>query len=903
MEAQGKRHLELGTVLDGRYIIEEILGEGGFGVTYRAENQRVGISVAMKEFAVQDQKARDKILNEAHILGDLVNLDNIAKVIDYFEEDGAAYIVMEYVEGKTLKQYVKENGKIDAEEIFRMMMPLMETLGKIHKKEVLHRDISSDNIMVMSDGSLKLIDFGAAKANSVVAEATYSIVLKQGYAPVEQYSRGGKQGPWTDVYGLCATIYECITGKIPAAATQRTLGEELEMPSQMEIAVGGRLEKVLEQGLRVHPEERYSSMEDLREETEKALIPEQKKRMPGWMAAVCAAAGILCLLAAVGIYFYLHPELYRFRGIVTETVLFWPDDEMTANGYLEAKQAIEDKYRILAGEGNYIIQDREDGAIEVTAPLEAYQGKDVWEVCRDYISSPATLTAYDYQDITTESLYRIAESDILDAHLETGTLDGIDREKIGLPSAGDFRYAVLVLSKEKAKRIHSLANEDGWLRMGWNIRVSGAVIYRDCIEFYVRTAGDGETFYLVSQDQSEAFQELLIYNLTHTPLEKSLYVRFEIPAEWEEPEKTEGAGINQRSREEFEKNSICVRYACSGELSDGEWVDMIACFKNRLDVLGVPYAFGNSPGNRSEAVVMFSPEGLYEDAVVMAGWSKGTVSVSDKWNTVFSNYDIEDMEFQQESQGNYVLKVSLSSYSQGKLLEEMEKADGKEWYLDVRGYRIAKCSLETDVEEDALLFRTLCSYGEPGITDENISVLKLVKEIALGIDMPQSYNQEMVCEFDADGKLMKNVDKTKMYSMKLGEERLEGVQEKLKEIMSGALAEADEESTYEYPLRVLLPAGKEFPASFLEAVQKVYEACDLGNGDYDLIEFIQRDENGEEQAEFTFFKMSGKMSGHAVLTGEGMKKHLEKIKDLEQKSEFYRELVDMENQERWNEWR
>ena len=78
----------------------------------------MGISVAMKEFAVQDQKARDKILNEAHILGDLVNLDNIAKVIDYFEEDGAAYIVMEYVEGKTLKQYVKENGKIDAEEIF-----------------------------------------------------------------------------------------------------------------------------------------------------------------------------------------------------------------------------------------------------------------------------------------------------------------------------------------------------------------------------------------------------------------------------------------------------------------------------------------------------------------------------------------------------------------------------------------------------------------------------------------------------------------------------------------------------------------------------------------------------------------------------------------------------------------
>ena len=90
--------------------------------------------------------------------------------------------------------------------------------------------------------------------------------------------------------------------------------------------------------------------------------------------------------------------------------------------------------------------------------------------------------------------------------------------------------------------------------------------------------------------------------------------------------------------------------------------------------------------NRSEAVVMFSPEGLYEDAVVMAGWSKGTVSVSDKWNTVFSNYDIEDMEFQQESQGNYVLKVSLSSYSQGSFGKRWRRQTAKEWYLDVRGY-------------------------------------------------------------------------------------------------------------------------------------------------------------------------------------------------------------------------
>ncbi len=200
------------------------------------------------------------------------------------------------------------------------------------------------------------------------------------------------------------------------------------MPSQMEIAVGGRLEKVLEQGLRVHPGRALLFHGRLAGGgAEKALIPEQKKRMPGWMAAVCAAAEFFACWRLLG-FISICIRTLPLPGIVTETVLFWPDDEMTANGYLEAKQAIEDKYRILAGEGNYIIQDREDGAIEVTAPLEAYQERMSQEVCRDYISSPATLT-YDYQDITTESLYRIAESDILDAHLETGTLDGIDREK------------------------------------------------------------------------------------------------------------------------------------------------------------------------------------------------------------------------------------------------------------------------------------------------------------------------------------------------------------------------------------------------------------------------------------------------------------------------------------------
>ena len=134
MEELCRKKLEKGTILDGRYAIQRVLGEGGFGVTYLGFNQRVGISVAIKEFHMEDQGNRKRIMKEARILGKFSGMEDIAGVIDYFEENGAAYIVMEYVDGQTLRQYVRENGRMDAEKIFRMLLPLMKTLESIHSK-------------------------------------------------------------------------------------------------------------------------------------------------------------------------------------------------------------------------------------------------------------------------------------------------------------------------------------------------------------------------------------------------------------------------------------------------------------------------------------------------------------------------------------------------------------------------------------------------------------------------------------------------------------------------------------------------------------------------------------------------------------------------------------------------
>ena len=121
---------------------------------------------------------------------------------------------MEYLEGITLKQYLREIQRIAPEDLIELLVPLIESLDEIHSQGMIHRDISPDNIMVLPDGRIKLMDFGAARDYTEFGEKSLSIVLKPGYAPPEQYQTHGIQGPWTDIYALCATMYKCITGEL-----------------------------------------------------------------------------------------------------------------------------------------------------------------------------------------------------------------------------------------------------------------------------------------------------------------------------------------------------------------------------------------------------------------------------------------------------------------------------------------------------------------------------------------------------------------------------------------------------------------------------------------------------------------------------------------------------------------
>lgn len=299
LDERDLHYLKKETKLNGRYIIKSVLGEGGFGITYYGEDDLFGNEVAIKEFfpqgivtrnneytdnvtvtyAKQDEAflaGKKRFIGEARVMAKFNGDQGIVNVTDFFEANNTAYIVMEYLDGITLKEYLKGNRQIPVDELMGLLAPLLESLDDVHQSGLIHRDISPDNIMVLKDGSVKLMDFGAARDYTEFGEKSLSIVLKPGYAPAEQYQSRGVQGPWTDIYALCATIYKCITGKTPEDSIQRVMEDDLKKPSELGVDISPQIEKTLLKGMSIAPKDRYQNLKDLCEDLYKDYMEEEE---------------------------------------------------------------------------------------------------------------------------------------------------------------------------------------------------------------------------------------------------------------------------------------------------------------------------------------------------------------------------------------------------------------------------------------------------------------------------------------------------------------------------------------------------------------------------------------------------------------------------------------------------
>ena len=281
-------HLKPGTVLQDKYIVGKTLGHGGFGITYLGWDQRLNIRLAIKEYFPRDlvsrstdvakvtvfsgsaqdvyQKGMTRFLEEARMLARFDDHPGIVSVRDYFQENETAYMVMTFLEGMTLKEYVtRQGGRLHWQQAETLIMPVMDALEMVHGAGLLHRDVSPDNIMITHAGEVKLIDFGAARNTVSEKSSSLSVVLKPGYAPEEQYRTRGMQGPWTDVYGVAATLYRLITGVVPPDALDRLHEELLRPPGAMGIDYPKAREQTLLDALAVHSKERIQSMKSFQE--------------------------------------------------------------------------------------------------------------------------------------------------------------------------------------------------------------------------------------------------------------------------------------------------------------------------------------------------------------------------------------------------------------------------------------------------------------------------------------------------------------------------------------------------------------------------------------------------------------------------------------------------------------
>ena len=339
--------LALGRVLDGRYRIGRVLGHGGFGITYLAWDDNLQLRLAIKEYLPRDSATRapdgvslsvysgqageqfayglDGFLAEARALARFDQHPGIVTVKNFFRAHGTGYCVMDYVEGITLRQYLDQQpgGRMTVDSALKLLTPVMDALRAVHQGGLIHRDIAPDNIYLSQDGRIRLLDFGAARFAAGEHSKSLSVILKPGYAPEEQYRAKGKQGPWTDVYGLAATFYRAITGQIPPESLDRLDNDDLVPPSRLGIPIKPEQEAILLKGLAVKAGQRWQGMAEMQQAWRASDLsgphPATEPRAPagswdvvaapqptkrGKTGLILAISGGIFLLAILGVIFW-----------------------------------------------------------------------------------------------------------------------------------------------------------------------------------------------------------------------------------------------------------------------------------------------------------------------------------------------------------------------------------------------------------------------------------------------------------------------------------------------------------------------------------------------------------------------------------------------------------------------
>lgn len=338
-------HLYPEMELADRYIIGTVVGFGGFGVLYRAWDRKLEHMVAIKEYYPAGMVTRipgqkevilytgkkhdeyknglTRFLDEARNTARFSSNPNIVNVFDFFEENGTAYMVMEFLEGVSLKEYIsRAGGRLPWQQAVEIGLRIIDALKDVHGAKILHRDLSPDNVFMCDDGKIKLLDFGAARFTGLDDEKTRTIVLKMGFAPPEQYRSKSQQGPYTDIYALGATLYRALTGQTPDESVNRqdsinhNEGDTLKPMSQFVEGIPDYLDNAVLRAMALEPTLRFQNVQQMADALQNKksyadLAREIRRRKRRRAVGIAASLVILAAGAAAGLLYSRQQKLIR----------------------------------------------------------------------------------------------------------------------------------------------------------------------------------------------------------------------------------------------------------------------------------------------------------------------------------------------------------------------------------------------------------------------------------------------------------------------------------------------------------------------------------------------------------------------------------------------------------------
>lgn len=725
--------LRPGTIMEKRYRIERVIGEGGFGITYEAVNEKIELTVAIKEFYCRDytkrnveesdqigitaateesfEKAKKRFLQEAKILSGFNNETAIVKILDYFEENGTAYIVMNYLFGTPLDKYIQQHGAMPWREALQKFGPLIETLERVHNRGVIHRDISPANIMVLENGDLCLLDFGSAKDRFIEeGENVTTIFSKQGYTPIEQYARNGQLGAWTDVYALSAVIYECLTGTHPPDSVQRAIYDEYETMRDKKIEAPAELDTLLKKGLAVRVEGRYSNMGELRVAVD-ALLAEAKSKKRKWICLIAAAVVVLC--AVPGTWFIRkYQEQIHFRFKETEAFRLVRDEETTIADFDRDFQRIEERIKILTGTEPYIWRKEADEFYGVL-PLACFDGEEPGKIILDLIARPCKWTICSVE-LDARYIERIEVKDEEKSKLEITLSDNTPAEKQDM---------LRDLCKDKAV----LSVDFGYDN---HLSLDGQMV-----------TPLSYTWDLQEEWEDKKMRELFVHNISQDALSGSMNIYTQIQAVWETGDSGADFGTNQCDPEDLSSDTVTLEYwkSYGDERTEGEIADLVLGIKERMDVLEIPYAVGREKNDIRHVVLRVNQEDYNKDLFWLLFRTERDIAIEDGWGTELTSY-IAFSELEPDpSQGKGLMMNIPEEFEDeieetGKCVEQMEQRGIETYYLVVGGIRLLKGSRSDDssrteeMKHGKFTFSSFCLMNEE-LGGENEKIIKLLNVI------------------------------------------------------------------------------------------------------------------------------------------------------------------------------